>query len=296
MSPRGPAVGGRAIRQRQGPPTIDSAQHHRDWLAAADVLFPYLNGQELNSDPTCSAGHWVINFHDWHEQRAQEYRKCYAQVLHEVKQERTRNNTEVAAAPWWQYWRRRGELQAAITDLQRVVVITRVSKIVMPVMVPTGQVISDRIVVFASDDTAMLALLSSELHHWWARTWTSTLETRVNYALSDVFETFPLPPLSPELRTLGDTLDIYRRNVMLARNTGLTKTYNRRHPGLRRRSRSRGTADEGPRTRASARHTAMRWGSAFRRGVRCRSIQIGGMNSGRPSWMRTDHSVWWIWR
>ena len=36
----------------------------------ADVLFPYLNGQDLNSHPECTASRWVINFHDWSEDRA----------------------------------------------------------------------------------------------------------------------------------------------------------------------------------------------------------------------------------
>ncbi|MGB5632673.1 MAG: restriction endonuclease, partial [Waterburya sp.] len=30
-----------------------------------DVLFPYLNGQDLNSNPDQSPSRWVINFHDW---------------------------------------------------------------------------------------------------------------------------------------------------------------------------------------------------------------------------------------
>lgn len=41
-----------------------------------------------------------------------------------------------------------------------------------------------------------------------------------------MFETFPLPELTDELRQLGDRLDTSRRDVMLARNSGLTKTYN----------------------------------------------------------------------
>ena len=31
----------------------------------AEVIFPYLNGQDLNSRPDCSATRWVVNFHDW---------------------------------------------------------------------------------------------------------------------------------------------------------------------------------------------------------------------------------------
>ncbi|XKK40114.1 hypothetical protein HFP72_04875 [Nocardiopsis sp. ARC36] len=35
-----------------------------------------------------------------------------------------------------------------------------------------------------------------------------------------------MPELTQELRDLGDRLDTYRRDVMLSRDTGLTKTYN----------------------------------------------------------------------
>lgn len=108
-------------------------------------------------------------------------------------------------------------------------VITLVSKVVMPVMVPTGQVFAHRLGVFATDDPAMLGLLSSAPHYWWAITRSSTLESRTNYAPTDVFETFARPELTEELRALGDRLDSYRRDLMLARQAGLTDTYNLVH-------------------------------------------------------------------
>lgn len=52
------------------------------------------------------------------------------------------------------------------------------------------------------------------------------MKTDINYSPSDVFETFPFPHLTEEMRSLGDRLDTYRRDVMLSRQTGLTKTYN----------------------------------------------------------------------
>jgi hypothetical protein len=96
----------------------------------------------------------------------------------------------------------------------------------MPVMVPTGQVFSHALGVFASDDAGMLALLSSAPHHLWAVTRGSTLETRVRYTPSDVFETFALPEIGDELRAVGEHLDTFRREVMLGRQLGLTKLYN----------------------------------------------------------------------
>ena len=53
------------------------------------------------------------------------------------------------------------------------------------------------------------------------------------YTPSDVFETFPRPEPTPELETIGRTLDTERREIMLRRELGLTKLYNPvNDPGL----------------------------------------------------------------
>lgn len=58
-----------------------------------EVLFPYLNGQDLNTRPDCSGSRWVINFHNWPEEKAQKYTECYNQVARLVKPEREKINT-----------------------------------------------------------------------------------------------------------------------------------------------------------------------------------------------------------
>ncbi|SFT97415.1 hypothetical protein SAMN04487904_11736 [Actinopolyspora lacussalsi subsp. righensis] len=191
-----------------------------------DVLYPYLNGQDINSNSDCAASRWVINFHDWTEEKAKSYPECYDQVLRLVKPERSKNKMKSRRELWWQFTGRSPYLLQAIDGMERVVVLTRHTNTVMPVMVSTGQVYSDATVVFATEDTAMLALLSSGQHYWWAKTRGSTLGAGIRYTPSDVFETFPLPELTQELRELGDELDRYRRDVMLTRDSGLTKTYN----------------------------------------------------------------------
>ncbi|HET9254874.1 MAG TPA: type IIL restriction-modification enzyme MmeI [Pseudonocardiaceae bacterium] len=195
----------------------------------ADVLFPYLNGQDVNSDPGCVASRWVINFHDWPEDKAKWYPECFEQVCTLVKPGRDTNKRTTRRDRWWQFAERAPELYAAITGLKRAIVLTRHSKAVMPAMVPAGQIFSDATVVFATDDTAMLALLSSASHYWWTIIRASSLETRVRYTPSDVFETLPLPEPTQYMRELGDRLNTYRRNVMLSRRAGLTKTYNLVH-------------------------------------------------------------------
>lgn len=101
-----------------------------------------------------------------------------------------------------------------------------VSKSVMPVRVPTGQIFSHALGVFATDSFADQAVLSSSLHQTWAITYGSTLETRVRYTPSDVFETFPRPSPRDWLVSIGRTLDTDRREIVLRRQLGLTKLYN----------------------------------------------------------------------
>lgn len=192
----------------------------------SDVLFPYLNGQDLNSHPESEASRWVINFHDWPEEKARTYLACFEQALMLVKPERDRNNDKRRRELWWRFTRSAPELYESIAELDRVLVLTLVSKPVMPLMVPTGQVFSNGTAALASDDTALLALLSSAPHYWWAVARASSMKADLRYTPSDVFETFPRPTLTPELRELGDRLDTARRPLMLARQTGLTKTYN----------------------------------------------------------------------
>ena len=201
-----------------------------------EVLFPYLVGEDVNSRPDCSASRWIINFHDWTEERAKTYESVFQIIEKTVKPERQRRRADgsyVLRRPlpqrYWQYADKRPAMIRATVGLKRLIVLTKTSKVVMPVIVPTGQVFAHKLCVFATDDLAMLALLSSAPHHWWAIERSSTLETRTNYAPSDAFNTFPQPQSTDELRRLGGRLDTHRHALMMNRQAGLTMTYNLVH-------------------------------------------------------------------
>ena len=210
----------------------DEAQ---EWIAKdtrnSEVLFPFLNGDDLNSRPDCCASRWVIDFNDRSEEEAATYPIPFARVLERVKPERMklfgRNSSgNDRATNWWRFGRRTPALARAIAGLSEVLSIALVSKTVMPVRVPTRQVFSHALGVFATSDYGIQAVLSSSLHQLWAITYGSTLETRVRYTPSDVFETFPLPEITGELAEVGLALDQGRRVMMSRRNMGLTKLYN----------------------------------------------------------------------
>jgi hypothetical protein len=204
-----------------------------------DVLFPYLNGQDLNSRADITASRWVINFHDWPIDKARTYPEVFAIVETEVRPERQRRKPDGTYAlrnplptRYWHYADKRPAMISATMGLERVIAITLHTKFVTPATVSNRQVFSHGLGVFATDDMAMLALLSSAPHYWWAITCGSTLETRIRYTPSDVFDTFPRPVPSSELLELGIRIDTHRREVMLARQAGLTKMYNMLHdPG-----------------------------------------------------------------
>lgn len=210
------------------------------WVAEdgiyADVLFPYLNGKALNSDPSHGTDRWVINFHDWSEGESAAYPKAFDQIVRLVKPERRRVKPDgdyVLRRPlpqrYWQYAEKRPAMTSALASLERCVVMAQVSKVVMPVMVGTGQVFDQKLVVFTSDSESLLGVLSSSLHYWWALDRSATMKADLSYSPTDVFETLPLPVLTNRLGAAGARLDVYRRDLMLARNMGLTATYNLVH-------------------------------------------------------------------
>ncbi|GGV24045.1 hypothetical protein GCM10010182_53000 [Actinomadura cremea] len=200
-------------------------------LRISEVLSRYLNGQDVNTDPGLLAKRYIIDFRNWSLERASEYPDALDRVRELVKPKRDilPDSKRVTRERWWQYEKLAPGLRAAIHPLKRVIVITLVSKTVMPVMVPTGQVFSHMLGVFATEETAMLATLSSAPHYWWAVSRASSMKADLRYTPSDVFETLPLPEMTQEMRELGERLDGFRRDVMLARQAGLTKTYNLVH-------------------------------------------------------------------
>jgi hypothetical protein len=117
-------------------------------------------------------------------------------------------------------------MRRATAELGEVIVIALVSKTVMPVRVPAGQVFSHKLGVFATESFADQATLSSSLHQMWGIKYGSTMRADVNYSPSDVFATFSRPEATERLTEAGKTLDTERREIMLRRDLGLTKLYN----------------------------------------------------------------------
>lgn len=213
-----------------------------------DVIFPYLNGEDLNSRPDQSASRWVINFFDWPRDRsadgswngaddaqrtawlrsgrvprdyprtvAADYPDCLTIIETKVRPERERrrpNGTFQLRAPlpqrYWQYADKRPELYASIAGLGRVLGTARVSPSNAVAWVPTNIVLHEKLVVFPSSEGWLFALLQSSIHWEWARAHTSTLGgITLNYSPSDCYESFPFPTLPGTTKTIDDLGESY---------------------------------------------------------------------------------------
>ena len=213
-----------------------------------EVLFPYMNGRDLNSSFDQSASRWVINFRDWPLDRktagrdyngpvAADFPDCLAIVRKLVKPERDamigRNPMATKRGQLW--WRHVGEaknMYVAIENMSRVIVAGQTSKYHSFVLVETGAVFDQKLVVFAYDSFGAMTLLQSTIHAVWELSRGSTLETRPVYTPTDCFETFSFPAvasLGGTLESVGERYDSLRREIMVRNGEGLTDTYNRFH-------------------------------------------------------------------
>lgn len=220
-----------------------------------EVLFPYLNGQNLNSSATQSPSRYVINFWDWPEEKAREYELPFEWIKERVKPERQRlkeNGDYALRRPlpqrWWQHGDKRPALYHAIgrghhfekhpttwdpdqPRLSRVLAVTRVSKTLAFCFVSPNWVYSDATVVFATDRPTHFATLQSNIHAVFAWQHASRLKSDLRYSPTDALEPFPFPNAenSNELHSLAVELDDLRRGIMSSQNLGLTKLYGEMH-------------------------------------------------------------------
>ena len=206
-----------------------------------DVLFPYLNGEDLNSRPDQSPSRWVINFHDWDLEKAQNYKEPFRIIEKLVKPERTRkkpNGEFVLRKPlpqkWWIYADKRPKLYRTIAKLDRVLVTAQVSKTGAFEFTSPNKILDAKLIVFCCDNFGIFTLLQSTIHNVWAWKYCTTMKTDLSYTPTAIFEKFPFPKkLSDsyqiEMDRIGKSYHRHRAKCMTEIHLGLTKTYTQLH-------------------------------------------------------------------
>lgn len=122
-------------------------------------------------------------------------------------------------------------MRRALRPFRRYFAVGRHGKRLCVAVVPAQTMASDATNVFAFDDDYSMGILLSRAHDAWAWAQSSTLETRLRYTPTTVFETFPWPnPVTPEQReaVASASAALYARRSELCRehSMGLTALYN----------------------------------------------------------------------
>jgi len=133
-----------------------------------DVIFQYVNGEDLNSRPDQSPSRWVINFFDWPLARtangvwvsasqdkrddwlrsgivpsdypgkvASDYPEILSIVRQTVKPERDRVKRDIYRIRWWNYAERQKALYQGMASLSRVIATAQTSKYITVIPILT---------------------------------------------------------------------------------------------------------------------------------------------------------------
>ena len=203
-----------------------------------EAIFPYIGGEEVNTNPIHAHHRYVINFGERSEEECRK-RLPDLMTIVEAKVKPERITKDARKYPrmvneWWKFWNSRPELHASIGGLQRVFAIPRVGMHYTPTFLDARTIFSEQLIVFADDRASFLCVMTSRVHEaWWvfqASTFGSTDAPR--YTPTRCFETFPFPDgwdTDPVLEAAGQIYYDFRAQLMVKRNEGLTKTYNRFH-------------------------------------------------------------------
>jgi hypothetical protein len=197
---------------------------------------PYLGGEEFNKSPTLSPSRYVIDFGVMSETEARSTPELFAIIEAKVKPARQSVLQRDRRELWWLHSTRSPELAQFLETHHRCIAMARVSRTCAFAFVGKGAVLNDKLVTFLMDRATAFSILQSRAHELWARFFSSTMKDDLQYTPTDCFDTFPFPArgdpslfCTKALEEIGGIYHDRRAALMVARNEGLTKTYNRFH-------------------------------------------------------------------
>jgi type II restriction/modification system DNA methylase subunit YeeA len=183
----------------------------RNWLLApvnpngranSDVLRPWLNGNDVTKRPS---GKWIVDFAELSESDAASYEAPFEYVKKVVKPARDFNRRDRRRVYWWQHGETVPGLRAAVSELSRMIVTTRVAKYRI-FRWATVRVLPDtRLVAVAREDDVTFGILQSRHHLVWSSRFSPIHGDgddggRPTYAHHSTFETFSFPEgLTPNI-------------------------------------------------------------------------------------------------
>jgi hypothetical protein len=198
----------------------------------ADRIFPYIGGDEINGAPSHETERYIIFFNGMTLEETSRWPDLQKILLDKVKPDRDSANRPAHRLRWWQFGDWRPGLFQAIAKQKRMLCVVFISQYLGFAWVPTNYIASHNVGVFASDRDEFFCVVQSRPHEFFSTRLSSGLEERPRYRPSDGFEPFPFPQdymSNVELARAGVSYYSFRSQIMVDRNEGLTKTYNRFH-------------------------------------------------------------------
>lgn len=196
--------------------------------ARSEAVLPYVRGKQISAKPS-SIDESIVYLRDWDLATCEgRFPKELELLSRLVLPDRLQRSKEVAAAPWWLFWRARIILWSKLQNPGLALVKVRVSPQHALICLPQPFVPDTSLVVFPNASMQMFAVLQSRVHELWARFFSSSMKDDMRYVPSDCFETFPFPAagrLEADLEASAQSYLAHRATF----DEGLTKTYNRLH-------------------------------------------------------------------
>ena len=197
----------------------------------SEIVRPYLTSDDIATSGRQTPSRWIIDFNQKPLEAASDFPDLLTIVRKLVKPERDKSDDKGFKIKWWQFGRPRGNMRTAISPLDHYLAVGRHGKRMFIARVQINTIASDATNVFAFDDDYSMGILLSRTHDAWAWAQSSTLETRLRYTPTSVFETFPWPdPVSDAARervaAAASALYARRSELCIEHNLGLTKLYN----------------------------------------------------------------------
>jgi len=198
------------------------------------VIKNYINGSDLNNDPELLPSRIVIDFGNLDLEKAKEFEEPFLWLKEHVYPIRVKVNRDQYKNKWWIYAERRVGLYNTIKNNSKVLVRTQASKHNVFEFVENGYVYDQKMIVFSFENFVPYAILNCNIHDLWVGIFSGDFGGILNYSPADVFETYPFPQnlssgFEEHLENIGKLYHENRRQLMLAIQLGLTKTYNLFH-------------------------------------------------------------------
>ena len=153
----------------------------------SQVIFPIMNGGELNNLPDTSAQRYAYYFQDWSLERSKNYPNALNHVISFVKPERDTHAEKAVRERWWLFKRPTPDLYRRIKTMNQCFIAAVVTKHLNFTAIPTDHLFTHKIYVFCTDRWDLFSCVQSSLHEVWARKYSGTLGQTLNYSPSLCF-------------------------------------------------------------------------------------------------------------